>query len=166
MFVGRVYRIWAPGVEECYIGSTSQKLGSRFSQHKYERRRWLYDRGNYYSSFLILVHEDAQIELVEEREFRDTKEMRECEKYWKSKFVTVKQKRPLRTRDDYNEDQKVYHAKHRDKQRDKELARYKQYYASHGKQTKTCPHCGKNLTSLNLKRHIKGKHPAVVNGVE
>jgi hypothetical protein len=100
MFVGRIYRIWAPGVERCYVGSTRRRLCNRLASHKFKMRVW--QSGNpqaqWCSSYQILEHEGAQIDLIEEEEFGDEMELLEREKYWMERLPTVNHKRPVQTR--------------------------------------------------------------------
>ena len=48
-FIGRIYKISAPGFEKIYVGSTKREINVRLNSHrgekrKYERgqRKWLY----------------------------------------------------------------------------------------------------------------------------
>lgn len=161
-FVGQVYKIWSSECDKCYVGSTKQLLRQRFSTHKYDFRAWQKGKGCYVTSFEILAHDDAEIELIEEREFGDKQAMLECEKYWIQTLDTVNKFRPILTRDERRQD--LIEWKYRS--RDKKLAHQKKYNDEHKVQhtdymktyTSTCPHCALAMRKDNLKRHIGRKH--------
>ena len=135
MFVGRVYKIWAPGLEKCYIGSTRLMLKRRFLRHKSNMKAWQEGRYCYCTSYQVLAHEGVQIELVHEDEFGDAQELHECEKYWISKFETVNKINPTTTRDEYQ-------------QKRHEWRRHRV----------PCPVCGVIMRRDCAGRHQKNKH--------
>ncbi len=73
--IGRIYKITSSECEGVYIGSTTQQLKTRFSKHKSDYKRYLDDRtnSNYMTSFEIIKHADAKIELIHEGIFKDKK---------------------------------------------------------------------------------------------
>jgi len=160
MFVGRVYKIWAPGCERVYVGSTKQTLANRFRMHKASMTCWQKHRKKYMSSFDILAYNDAEIDLITEEEFNDIQDMRECEKYWISKLDTVNQKRPMCTEEEHRQRKRDNMRKHYDRYR----ARQKEYSKSYVRIKYQCPHCDAIMRSDDLKRHIKAKHP--INGAK
>jgi hypothetical protein len=81
-FLGRIYRIFAPGCELVYVGSTKTTLAARLGNHINDHRRFLRGKYNYVSSFHVLDHPGATIDLVEESEFHDMQQLREREAYW------------------------------------------------------------------------------------
>jgi hypothetical protein len=62
----KIYKIWSPQTELIYIGSTTQTLCQRFTDHKKQYKIYKEGKTNYTSSFKILEYEDAKIELIEE----------------------------------------------------------------------------------------------------
>ncbi len=58
---GNIYKIYC----NIYIGSTTQNLKSRLSQHKYFYKQYLNGKNIYYSSFEILKYNDYEIQLIE-----------------------------------------------------------------------------------------------------
>lgn len=62
---GRIYAIRAPGTNEVYIGSTVLPLSRRMSQHRAHFKRWKVAKDPFVTSFKILEHEEAYIELIE-----------------------------------------------------------------------------------------------------
>jgi len=141
MFVGRVYKIWAPGCEKVYVGSTIWSLIKRFAKHKKDFKRWQHQKMHYISSFEIIQHSDAEIELLHEDEFESIQELRELEKLWVSKMDTVNRCRPIRTEEELREYQKTYYS-----------------------ESVPCPTCGKKLRRDHVLRHTKAKHP--INGTD
>jgi hypothetical protein len=63
-----IYTIRSPATERYYIGSTTQKLCKRFSDHKVKYKLYLDAKHHFVTSFKILELGDAYIELLEEYE--------------------------------------------------------------------------------------------------
>jgi len=63
---GKIYTIRSHQTDQFYIGSTTQPLSKRFNCQKSRYKRYLLQLDHYISSFEILKHEDAYIELLEE----------------------------------------------------------------------------------------------------
>ena len=63
-----IYTIRSPHTEKYYIGSTTQKLCKRFSDHKVKYKLYLDAKHHFVTSFKILELGDAYIELLEEYE--------------------------------------------------------------------------------------------------
>jgi hypothetical protein len=97
-FLGRIYRIFAPGCELVYVGSTKTTLVARLGAHRRDHRKFL--RGNkskYMSSFHVLDHPGATIDLVEESEFHDMQHFREREAYWIQRLPSCNRRTPGRS---------------------------------------------------------------------
>ena len=63
---GKVYAIRSHKTSEIYVGSTTQPLCKRMVGHRTSYRRWVADNSKtYYTSYEILKHGDAYIELLE-----------------------------------------------------------------------------------------------------
>jgi hypothetical protein len=97
-FIGRIYRISAPGCDRVYVGSTRQTLSTRLSKHQYAMRRW--QRGNYpyMTSFVLVGQPDVSIDVIEEEEFQDIQHMRDREAYWIARLPSVNRCTPGRSR--------------------------------------------------------------------
>jgi len=152
MFVGRVYKIWAPGCEKVYVGSTTKTLARRLAAHKHMMTCWRNGVAGvgYRFSFEILAYEEAQIELIHEDEFENVQELHEYEKQWILKLNTVNTKLPITTQEERKQTKDCY---------------MKTYRVSHDEHIKVwqrikkkCPHCDKAVTASNLRRHIKDQH--------
>jgi len=87
---GYIYKIYSDSCKEVYIGSTMQKyLSSRWASHKHKYKEHLRNRYNYVSSFEIIKHGDAKIELLETYYFDDRKELFQREGYYQNHFNTI-----------------------------------------------------------------------------
>jgi len=62
---GQIYSIRRNKTEDVYIGSTTIKLSQRMSLHRQAFKRWKEKKGPFVTSFHLLEHEDAYIELIE-----------------------------------------------------------------------------------------------------
>ncbi len=77
--IGRVYRIISSECDGVYIGSTTQQLNTRFSDHKSHYKLYLHCKTTYVTSFEILKFTDANIKLVHEGVFDGKKDMEKFE---------------------------------------------------------------------------------------
>ena len=95
MVIGRVYKISAPGHQQCYVGSTCWTLKRRLAQHRYDMKRWLSGKlHHYYTSFHILAYKYATIELLEEVEIEDKSVLHQREAHWIGELPAVNQMHP------------------------------------------------------------------------
>ena len=81
----KIYIIRSKQTDNVYYGCTIQTLSSRFSNHKADYKQWLNNneyKHRYTSSFEIIKHGDAYIELVEEFEYEIKEQLKEREGYW------------------------------------------------------------------------------------
>ncbi len=74
---GKIYKITSPSTDKIYIGSTTQPLCKRFSDHKS-----IFNTGIIKSSSAIIIYEDCQIELIEECPCNTKKELLLREQYY------------------------------------------------------------------------------------
>jgi hypothetical protein len=96
-FIGRIYRISAPGCDQVYVGSTRQTLSTRMGKHKYHMRRWQRGTFNYMTSFALVGLLGASIDLIEEDEYQDIQHMRDREAYWIARLPSVNRHTPGRS---------------------------------------------------------------------
>ena len=92
LFLGRVYQISAPGMK-VYVGSTRLTLAGRLSIHHRDMRSHARGSHNFVSSFEVLRHGGATIELLEE----DIYDLPEREAHWISDLRTVNRAMPGRS---------------------------------------------------------------------
>jgi hypothetical protein len=96
-FLGRLYRISAPGCELVYVGSTKTTLAARLGEHIRAHRKFLRGKFCCLSSFHVLDHPGATIDLVEESEFHDMQHFREREAYWIQRLPSCNRRMPGRS---------------------------------------------------------------------
>ncbi len=86
MFTARVYKLCNSIDDEVYIGSTKQKLGQRFSEHKSRAKK---GKKNMliYNHMRELGIEKFYIELLEEKEVSDKMEQMKLEVLWQEKEI-------------------------------------------------------------------------------
>jgi len=80
--LGRIYKITSSQTDACYIGSTIKTLMQRFSTHKNHYSEYLKGKHTYTTSFGILQHGDANIELVIEGLFPSKRDMERVEGHY------------------------------------------------------------------------------------
>ena len=74
-----IYKITSPSTDLVYVGKTNLTLGQRFGKHNSDYRVWLAGKRKAVSSYKVLEHGDARIELIEETEDASGKQR---EVYW------------------------------------------------------------------------------------
>ena len=78
LITGRIYIIRSPNTDMVYIGSTTGKLNKRFNKHHSDWRR----DSKKGSSFLILEKGESYIELIEEVQVENKRELDILEQKW------------------------------------------------------------------------------------
>jgi hypothetical protein len=97
-FIGRIYRISAPGCDRVYVGSTRKTLSARMGAHKRDMRRWQRSTSKYMTSFALVGLPGASIDIIEEDEYADMQHMRDREAYWIARLPSVNRQTPGRSR--------------------------------------------------------------------
>jgi hypothetical protein len=126
-FIGRIYKISAPGFDKCYVGSTKREINVRMSGHKGAKQQYDKGRGNYFSSYEVLAYENAIVELLEEDAYLDMQHMRDREAFWIQRLPSVNRSTPGRSQ---RESERLYK-----------------------KSKKECPKCGRHVRSDGMKTH-------------
>ena len=134
----RIYKITSPKTDKVYIGSTTKTIEQRLRKHKTNYNSYLNGKmPKNITSYEIIKHGDAIVELVEEREFKDMKEMLERERFYIENVKnTVNKHTPITT----EEEKKQYIIDNKEKVNEK----------------KPCV-CGGFYTSKHKGQHMKGK---------
>ena len=83
---GNIYKLSCNVTNKIYIGSTTQSLNSRLSQHKYFYNQYLSGEKIYYSSFEILKNNNYEIHLIEKC---PVNELKNKEKYYIKYLINV-----------------------------------------------------------------------------
>jgi hypothetical protein len=120
---GFIYVIRSKQTTDVYYGSTKQILDMRLSDHQSNYRRYLIGKYHYVTSYEIIQHDDAIIELVETIDYEDKKELHKRERYYIQNHECVNKQIPGRTVKEHYEDNKEhkleklkeYYKKNRDK---------------------------------------------------
>jgi hypothetical protein len=124
--IGRIYKITSNQTNKVYYGSTIQTLSQRFNDHKKTSRNGIC------SSRELMCYDDAIIELIEEIEFDDKKQLKQVERYYIENNECVNVQVPLQTLKEYQIKNRDMILKKRKedyiKNRDKYLQIKKQYY--------------------------------------
>jgi hypothetical protein len=76
---GKIYQIKSNHTDKVYIGSTTKPLSFRLLQHISLYALYNENKGHYYTSFDIIKHGDASVELYEDFPCTSKKELLECE---------------------------------------------------------------------------------------
>lgn len=129
--LGFIYIIRSQQTDDVYYGSTINNLNTRLIEHRSNYKRWLNDEYHFVSSFAIIGYEDAYIELVEEVNFKNKKELHDREGYYISSNECVNKIIVGRTQQEWYKDNKehckAYGLQYRDKNKDVILERQSQY---------------------------------------
>ena len=137
-FNSKIYKIIDNTNNNIYIGSTCQELNVRLSEHKYRYKQFLKGLANSLSSFEILKNNDYKIELIENIQCNNVKELKQKERYYIDNIMCVNIQKPLRTPKEYYETNKDIINKKRNER-------------------KLCE-CGKYYTSQNYNRHLQSRN--------
>ena len=169
--IGYIYKITSEQTDKCYVGSTINDINHRFSKHKCCYKKYIDGNYCYITSFEVLQYGDAKIDLIDEIQFEDKKELIDLETKYIRELNSVNKRIENRTNKEY---QKQYHQEHKDKlnqqkkqyrqdNRDKLSERHKQYYNKNKdelcekrKQKITCE-CGSICSIYAISRHKRTK---------
>ena len=99
-----VYKIVCKVTGLVYIGSTTQCLLQRLSEHKSTYRRYLNGTYNYVTSFKILENNDFYIKKIKSYNFDNNNDLLKKETYWIKKYKSVNKVIPNRTQIEYYQD--------------------------------------------------------------
>lgn len=181
---GKIYKIYNSINEKCYIGSTVNSLNRRLSAHKcqYKTNRWknvtayeLFDED----------FENIKISLIEKFPCRNKTELFWRERYWMEQMDCLNKQKPILTKQEAVERDKLYYEINKDKileqqkkyyeinkdkvkeqtkkyreiNKDKMKEQKKKYYEinKHKMLEKVTCECGSVITKKSLIRHKKTK---------
>ena len=108
---GYIYVIRSNQTSKYYLGSTIQKISYRLTQHKLSYKNYCNNqKSTYCTSFEILQHEDAYIELLNEVYINSKEELLKMESIYFDdlKDFLVNKNRPIDEDNDRREKQKKY----------------------------------------------------------
>jgi len=135
MVYGRVYAIRSHQTTDIYIGSTTQILCKRMSDHRGHYKRYLNNQMNYISSFELVKYEDSYIELIYEGEFESKESLQQKEGEYQRDMSCVNKRiegRPQNYLHQENEEYRIEY-KHTWYENNKETLKekYKKYAETH-----------------------------------
>jgi hypothetical protein len=128
----KVYAIRSFKTKNIYIGSTVQPLSRRMTGHRNDYKCYKKNIKNYITSFEILKHGDAYIELIELCNCSCNAELRKIEGKWIRKKDCVNKNIPGRNKKQYYVDNKDSIKEYRDDHKQQS----KQYRDDHKQQSK------------------------------
>lgn len=125
---GKIYALKSYQTENIYIGSTCEKIYTRFSKHKYDFR----NRQDKCKAREILKYNDCYILLLDKYSCNDKTQLLEKEREYilKHKDICINKQIPLRTKKQYYIDNREKIRKYKKEHRDpeKENARARKWY--------------------------------------
>ena len=130
----KIYTIRSPQSDKFYIGSTTQTLCRRLSNHKSRYKAYLNGTDQFGTSFKILELGDAYIELLEEINYDNKNQLqkREGELIRKHKLELVNKFIPCQSPREYYDANKdkisEYHKQYNIQNKDKNAEYHKQLY--------------------------------------
>jgi hypothetical protein len=148
--VGKIYKIIDNTNGNVYIGSTTQQLNKRLSEHKSYYNRYLNGKGNNCTSFDIIKNNDYRIELIKFVIYKDRIELHQRERYYIENNNCINKNIPLRTDKEYyidnKESKKQYYIDN------------KEYIKEYNKIKYECE-CGSSICQYQKEKHFKSlKH--------
>jgi len=173
MVFGRVYSIRSHQTTDIYIGSTTQILSKRMSDHRRDYKRYSNNKMNYISSYKIVQYEDSFIELIFEEEFQSVDALHKKEGEYIRSIDCVNRNVAGRTVKEYYEEHKPQILEQKkqyyEDNRALKLNNATQYYEDHKEIVKekhkiqyTCK-CGSICRISDKKRHERSqKHQAFI----
>ena len=175
---GKIYKIECLTTNKIYIGSTTQPLSKRLTNHVSEYKRYLNGKVPYITAFDILKGNNYRIYLIEKYSCDTKEELLSKEGQYIRSLECVNKVIPCRTRKQYKEDNKEkmqeYHKHYYESNKKKINKYYKHYYESNKDKTeqyreankdkiqakkaeKINCECGSSVCRDNLSRHKRTK---------
>jgi len=104
---GKIYKICSHNTNEIYIGSTCQSINKRMSNHRYDYNKHLKGGKKETTSYEILKHKDAYIELIELYPCNNSKELSKREGYFIKTLKSINRCVAGQTKKEYYEKNKI-----------------------------------------------------------
>jgi len=108
MVFGRIYTLRSHQTTDIYIGSTTQILCKRLANHRVNYKMFINDKYHYVTSFEIIQHKDAYIELLFEGEFQSKNDLERKEGEYIREMECVNKRIEGRTPQERYEDNKEH----------------------------------------------------------
>lgn len=168
---GKIYKIITTNSDDIYIGSTTNTLKSRLSDHVKKFKK--YRNGgnvNYMTSFQILEQDNYGIILLENYPCTSKKELHLKEREWMENNKCVNKCLPCVTYQEKKDKSKLYYHAHKEKYKQYHQKYAKTYYKINKKilkeksknyknlnNIKIKCECGSTVNKLNIPRHCRSK---------
>jgi len=152
----KIYKIFVDGVEDVYIGSTTQKLCVRMAQH----RSGYKNKYNRKMEVCLSVHnifdthgvENCKIVLLENCPCNSKEELHKKEgDYIKNNIKSVNERQAGRTKNEYYNDNIEHFKEYKKKWQEDNKERIAEYRGVHI----DCDKCGAKITKTNMSAHKK-----------
>ena len=124
---GKIYKIVSSQTDKVYVGSTTKlQLSQRLAEHNYNYKKYTGGKTYFWTSFEIVMFEDAEIILVAAFPCSSKDELHARERYWIENIGnTVNKMRKLNiTKEEKREYFKKYHQQHKQEEHEKRKQRY------------------------------------------
>ena len=170
---GYIYSLTCNNPNLIYYGSTINQLNERLSKHKYD-----FKNNNCVSSKILFEWGNVKINMIEEIEFEDKKELLDRESYYIKNLKCVNKEIPNRSKKEYYCDNrkkilthcKEYYGKNKEKIKKREKKYYeknkekkKQYFIDNKekinekKKKKITCDCGSEVRTSDISKHKKSQ---------
>ena len=157
--IGYIYSLTCSNPNLIYYGSTTKSLNDRLRQHKAS--------SNKCESKILFEWGDVKINMIEEIEYEDKKDLIDREAYYIRNLKCVNKRIPNRTTKEYRENNKdkikEKKKQYRENNKDKIKEINKEYYEDNKEKIKeyskikiTCD-CGSELRKADIARHKKSQ---------
>ena len=160
----QVYKIVCRVTNLVYIGSTTQELNKRLSDHKSHYNQYLAGKYGYVTSFEIIKNNDYYIKKIKSYNFDNNAELLIKETYWTKKYNCENKNVPNRSKAQYYIDKKVeiteYRVNYYQAKRDEIIAAKKVYYQANKERFGVkcvCVVCGSTYNKRSKSEHEKTK---------
>ena len=172
----KVYKLECNVTGLIYVGSTTQELNQRISEHKSKYKSYLAGKYHYLTSFEIIKNNDYGIHLLAYYELKDNDELLSKENHWVKKLICVNKIIPGRTDAEYYQDNKIkiniYVTKYNELNRPAILIKKSKYYEKNkavlnAKKNLVCVcACGCSYTKSNKVQHLNSnKHNKLIAAI-
>jgi hypothetical protein len=129
MVKGYIYKIICEITNLVYIGSTTKSIETRLKKHEYDYIYYCEGKRCYCASYKILENGKFKIELIEEIEFQNKKELLEKERYYIENTNCVNIITPSMTHQEsyknwYDKSYKIYYDNNKEKENERKRKEY------------------------------------------
>ncbi len=165
---GKIYKLVNTEGTLCYIGSTTQTLAKRKSNHHESYKCWKNGKTNYRTSFKIFDddEENCQIVLLDAFPCNNREELEKRERYYIENNNCVNKYRPTRTIKEWIEGNKEKIQQYQKQYQNEYYQENKDIINKNRKVQHKCV-CGGNYSTVNKSNHIKTlKHLKYMNSIK